>query len=293
MKVQKFYVLASVVLAVLAFSAVTYAGVPVVIGDYVWFDANGNGQQDDGANAGINDVQVLFFRDYDCNGIIDGYDELYDYDFTSNDAAGNPGYYQIAGYSSFCFVAFLNESTVPADLIHTTATELGVGQSTSNQFWVDFGLGYKIIHEADFVCPKTIGFWKQQFTAKKSAKYTPAELAAIVDLALELTPVFDSYEEFPYYLNINGNAGPLARAKKQFAGLTLNLAAYELRNQISFKAGMPDFAELNSVLTDAETVSEAYTEIESYILDGKNLALANDLADAINNGVGLDTTCAD
>jgi hypothetical protein len=67
------------------FAGTALAGVPMIVGDYVWFDENGNGLQDDGAENGINGVRVIFYRDYECNGVIDGNDEIYDYDYTAND----------------------------------------------------------------------------------------------------------------------------------------------------------------------------------------------------------------
>jgi hypothetical protein len=288
---KTFLFLAMMVFVVVAFAAVSYAGVPVVVGDYVWYDANSNGLQDDGPDAGINGVQVIFFRDYECNGLIDNYDEIYDYDFTADDASGNPGYYLIQAYSSFCFVAFLNPQTIPALLVNTTPMQLAVGMSDVDQYWVDFGYGPNTETTPDYVCPKTIGFWKQQFTTKNSAKYSQAEVHAIVNLALKLTPVFSSYNDFPYYLNINGNAGPLARAKKQFAAFVLNLAAYEIHNNIGYDAGLSIDTPLDLDLTAAGTVGEAFYELEGYILSGTNLELANDLADAINNGDGVAVVC--
>jgi hypothetical protein len=291
MKARNFVSTVALAAAVVFGAGSAWAGVPMWMGDYVWYDANGNGVQDDGADSGINGVRVMFYRDYDCNGAIDGYDEIYDYDFTDYDAAGDPGYYRVPAHSGWCFVAFLDPAYVPLGLVATTASELGF-QTPEYDYWdVDFGLGVPK-EEPDFACPKTIGFWKQQFTDKKSAKYSPAELQAIVARALELTEVFESYNDFPRFLNAKGNEGPLARATKQFAAFTLNLAAFELIGEVGFPAGLSDNEPLSlGALTSAGTVGEAYLQVEGYILSGASLELANDLADAINNGQGIAVDC--
>ncbi|MCZ7582807.1 MAG: MSCRAMM family adhesin SdrC [Deltaproteobacteria bacterium] len=284
------------VVAILAFLFVgvvpAFAGVPVWVGDYVWYDANNNGLQDDGDDSGLNGIRVDYYRDYDCNGVIDGSDEYYDYDFTSDDEFGNPGYYLISTVSNFCHVAMLDESTIPDGLVHTTSPILGFRMPDHDYWDVDFGLGETPPPPpAGFTCPKTIGFWKQQFKGGKSSKYSAAELNAIVAEALTLTDVFSTYADFNFFLNIKGNEGPLARAKRQFAAFTLNLAAFNLSDSVDWQAGLDESTPLDSSLTDADTVGDAFDEVESFILAGINLGIANDLADAINNGLGIDVDC--
>ena len=155
----------------------------------------------------------------------------------------------------------------------------------------DFGL-VDIFADPDFTCPKTIGFWKQQFKQKRSAKYSAEELEAIVAVALDLTPVFNSYNEIKTAIFAKGNQGALMRAKRQFAAFALNLAAYELLYDLSFPAGLGANTALDLLdLTDAATAGEAFAEVEGYILAESQLGLANELADAINNGAGLNLIC--
>jgi hypothetical protein len=45
-----------------------YTRTPGAIGDYIWNDHNGNGLQDEPANAGLNGVTVQLYTDPDCNG---------------------------------------------------------------------------------------------------------------------------------------------------------------------------------------------------------------------------------
>ncbi len=62
----------------------------VIIGDFVWNDENRNGLQDDGSN-GINGVQVSLYQ-CDNGNNTDG--SLIDSTETTNNASGEPGYYQ-------------------------------------------------------------------------------------------------------------------------------------------------------------------------------------------------------
>lgn len=282
-------------LFVLASFSLATAGPAIWIGDYVWYDTNGDGLQNEPAENGINDVRVFAYRDYNCNGVIDGsgeiFDELFDYDYTTYDADGNPGYYGIPAIGGRCYVTFVDTYTIPDTYVATTPDQLGAPTFDVDYLDFDFGFNEGQLEAPEFTCPKTIGFWKQQFKQQKSAKYTAEELALIVDVALDLTPVFASYDDFNYFLNIKGKEGPLARAKRQFAAFTLNLAAYLVRGDIEFPAGLSDAAPLDLHLTDAATAGEAWDEVEGYILTGANLGLANDIADSINNGLGLDVDC--
>lgn len=128
----------------LAFAAVlpltAHAGGSIVLGDYVWLDSNSNGLQDEDPYAGINGVQVVFFRDYDCNGVIDGADEIFDYDFTGDDASGLPGYYMVPAVGGFCFVSWVEPATVPDGLIFTTDPVLNFATTDQDYLDADFGL---------------------------------------------------------------------------------------------------------------------------------------------------------
>ncbi|MCB9388889.1 MAG: hypothetical protein H6512_04670 [Acidimicrobiia bacterium] len=66
---------------------------PGIYGDYVWLDANADGSQDEGAQVGVNDVRVDLYSPGP-DGVPGGGDDvLVDYTYTSDDAAGNAGYY--------------------------------------------------------------------------------------------------------------------------------------------------------------------------------------------------------
>ncbi len=67
---------------------------PASIGDYVWNDSNGNGQQDDAASRGINGVKVNLWNDANGSGTIDTGDSILDTTTTQNDGSGNPGWYE-------------------------------------------------------------------------------------------------------------------------------------------------------------------------------------------------------
>jgi hypothetical protein len=65
-----------------------------VIGDFVYVDANGSGQQDTG-ELGINGVVLTLYRDINDNGVYDGADaQVGSPVTTANNADGEPGYYQ-------------------------------------------------------------------------------------------------------------------------------------------------------------------------------------------------------
>ncbi len=136
-------------LVVTVFVGVTFiaaqANDPLMIGDYVWFDANCNGVQDDGVDAGINDIMVWFYRDYDCNGIFDGSDAVYDYDFTRDDDYGVPGYYEIPSEGARCFIVELDESTIPEGLHVRAGTPMTVATENVDYWDADYGLCDEVI----------------------------------------------------------------------------------------------------------------------------------------------------
>ncbi|MCB9388202.1 MAG: DUF11 domain-containing protein [Acidimicrobiia bacterium] len=66
---------------------------PAIYGDYVWLDANADGIQDEGAAVGVNDVRVELYAPGPDGQPGGGDDVLVDFTYTSNDVAGNAGYY--------------------------------------------------------------------------------------------------------------------------------------------------------------------------------------------------------
>ena len=123
---------------------------PAYIGDYVWFDENHNGIQDEDASYGINDAWVLVWRDFDCNGQVDPEDVLFDYDFTDFDADGNPGFYFVPGFGntelSRCYVAEVEPFSVP-DLFPTTPSQIAFALDCEDKWDVDFGFDDEEIYE--------------------------------------------------------------------------------------------------------------------------------------------------
>jgi hypothetical protein len=68
-----------------------------VLGDYVWFDRNGDGLQNEPVWDGANGVTVKLFAD-DGNGLPEpGVDSLVATTVTANDALGRPGFYRFNG----------------------------------------------------------------------------------------------------------------------------------------------------------------------------------------------------
>ncbi|MFA9213036.1 MAG: SdrD B-like domain-containing protein, partial [Candidatus Methylacidiphilales bacterium] len=64
------------------------------IGNYVWFDANKNGLQDEAAANGINGVKIYLYGTGPDSVMGGGDDVLIDSTFSANDFNGNPGYYK-------------------------------------------------------------------------------------------------------------------------------------------------------------------------------------------------------
>ncbi|MCB9390154.1 MAG: carboxypeptidase regulatory-like domain-containing protein [Acidimicrobiia bacterium] len=92
---------------------------PALFGDYVWMDANGDGIQNDGATAGVNDVRVELYQPGPDGAIGGGDDVLVDFAYTANDNAGNPGYYLFSGLDAgdyfAVFTAPIGVGASPAD----------------------------------------------------------------------------------------------------------------------------------------------------------------------------------
>jgi len=144
------------------------------IGDYVWFDENGNGIQDEDASYGLNGVRILIFRDFGCDGNIDADDVIFDYAYTKDDVYGNPGYYNITGFGSEdgtrCYVAFPEQSTIPAEFYFTTDSPISFPLYCVDKLDVDFGFDDQPgdddddddndNDDDDYGCTLTPGYWK-------------------------------------------------------------------------------------------------------------------------------------
>ncbi len=124
------------------------------LGDYVWIDANGNGNQDEPATAGLNGVYTQLFSP-GLDGIAGTLDDaLIATTLTAADGGGNPGYYQFPGLAAgtyyVCFERPPNYAVSPLNAIGdaldsdvdpatgcTAPVTLGVGESNQT---VDLGL---------------------------------------------------------------------------------------------------------------------------------------------------------
>lgn len=62
-------------------------GESITMHEYVFYDDNSTGMFDESADPAIEGVRGIYTRDYECNGIIDGDDEIYDYDYTVADGS--------------------------------------------------------------------------------------------------------------------------------------------------------------------------------------------------------------
>ena len=119
---------------------------PYLAGDWVWYDTNGNGLQDEDPSTGINGVQVVVYRDYGCDGSVDVDDEVTGYSFTDNGPNGNPGWYNVEVFGSiecnpgWCYVAEVQTDTLPdTTLIATTPTSHPFEILCGDYFDADFG----------------------------------------------------------------------------------------------------------------------------------------------------------
>jgi hypothetical protein len=72
------------------------------IGNYVWSDLSGDGQQNDGVASGLNGVAVLLYADTNADGLPDG--AAISSTTTSNDISGNPGYYEFSNVPAGSYV---------------------------------------------------------------------------------------------------------------------------------------------------------------------------------------------
>ncbi|MGB0387493.1 MAG: SdrD B-like domain-containing protein, partial [Ardenticatenaceae bacterium] len=78
---------------------------PAAYGDYVWVDDNEDGVQNEAPERGLNGVQVNFYTDNGDNVPDPANDTLYSFTITTDDANGDPGYYQFTNLPVGCYFA--------------------------------------------------------------------------------------------------------------------------------------------------------------------------------------------
>jgi hypothetical protein len=106
------------------------------IGDYVWDDADSDGEQDAGED-GLPDITVWLYEDENGNGIIDPEDDLLD--TASTDSNGN---YDFTGLASGSYIVDVDENDpdLPSGATLTTDDPLSVALSVGQDYNdADFG----------------------------------------------------------------------------------------------------------------------------------------------------------
>lgn len=259
-----------------------------LMGGRVWQDENDNGRID-GDEEGIEGVQILFYRDYECNGIVDPGDELFDYAFSDID-----GNYTVAN-AKYCYVAFPEALTVPGNTYYTTAEAFAVAINGADVLNLNFGLNYKK-DEPGFVCPQRASFWAYQFKGKRHATFSNSEMKKIVRKALTMTRVFrnesDLKDALKYRSSRHHHCHMEMKVDKHFAALVLNLAAFEVRDDLDHPVGFGFDTPLDlPEWTEATTVGEAFEQIEDAILHHGDLHMAKRLSKALTRGEGMEVTC--
>jgi hypothetical protein len=141
----------------------------------------------------------------------------------------------------------------------------------------------------------TIGFWKNREDGKQGVlKFFPgADYGAVKALAVSLSTVFATEAQLVDALTSKGPRTIEERAKQQLAAVLLDIAAgilYPANTKCrTFLGANGTQIDLNGDGTADITLEAALTQIESDILSGDPALqqAAHDLADDINNGIGV------
>ena len=141
----------------------------------------------------------------------------------------------------------------------------------------------------------TVGFWKNREDGKTGLlKFFPgADYDAVKTAAVAISSVFGTVTELTDALTSTGSRTIEERAKQQLAALVLNIAGgvlYPANTKCrTFLGANGTQIDLDGNGTADITLEAALTQIESDILSGDPALqqAAHDLADDINNGVGV------
>jgi hypothetical protein len=194
--------------------------------------------------------------------------------------------------------AGISPGSVSAQLFIISAYDPGTADTTINgAFALDAGATCDLVpvvppEVVGDPNPCTIGFWKNREDGKQGTlqHFPDGEYEAAKAEAVSISTVFASKAGLVEALTSTGQRDIEERARQQLAALLLNIAAGTL---------FPDNTKCrlflgNQIDTDGNgtadmTVGEALTLIESNILSGDPALQeqAKDLADDINNGIGL------
>ena len=113
------------------------------VGDFVWCDENDNGLQDDGANSGVNNVDVII----ECIRDLDGTLWTMTFTTTNNPSTTLAGWYNFNSVPAGSCMAYVDEATIPADKMLSDKAcggplefYIGQGPSGNNNKTIDFCL---------------------------------------------------------------------------------------------------------------------------------------------------------
>ena len=93
------------------------------LGNYVWYDVNGNGVQDEPASNGINGIKVY---------LLNGVGTKIDSTITANDGSGNPGYYNFPNLNSGNYQVQFPTTSGGFNLTNQTTNAQTDGNSDAN-----------------------------------------------------------------------------------------------------------------------------------------------------------------
>ncbi|MCK5560125.1 MAG: hypothetical protein KAJ51_06010 [Thermoplasmata archaeon] len=138
--------------------------------------------------------------------------------------------------------------------------------------------------------PRTIGYWKHQCKIEIPKGDHTGILPEFIDGVNANSSVFNTLStkyDILDYLEPEDHSNMTAKAEQQLLALWLNV--------VSGKLGLNTPINLTN-LTNATTVGAAITEIEQIILNSSSnrseLERAKDIADSINNGIGINSGTA-
>jgi serine protease AprX len=139
---------------------------------------------------------------------------------------------------------------------------------------------------------RPVGFWRPEFEMKDSGrKFTVAEAETLAFHAVGLSDgYFENRDDLVAALNAKGSLGLEERAARQYAALLLNLAGGDLSGSMSYQAGLSGTEGLQPKVYDTATVGSTVDEATDWVraqLPDGDLGGANEVADAINHGHGL------
>ena len=130
--------------------------------------------------------------------------------------------------------------------------------------------------------PRTIGYWKHQCTIEAPYGEQVGIQQAFIDYLGANSLLFAGYStkaEVCDELENVTHSDMLDKAEQQLMATWLNLGSGKLETSTP--------VTMDPLLSNATTVGEAVLEAEAIVLSGGDLETAKDVADSINNGIGV------